>query len=373
MSRRALLLLVLLVLVAEPARLAAQASFDSTAYLRSRVAQLDSLLGHTSASPTTRSRVLAEQAHDHPLRVQVEGRLTLAVPLDVPAQWVSTMAHAADSTLGEFGGIPDETIRRLVLLEVTLTPENAMLAQFKGRPFASLSPVRASDSAEANGSKALEAMAHYFTGTLDSTWQKWLEGQLVLAWNSNLDGERALDDLASVGGYVSGKECLAGMLASCRQWLGLDDSPQPYSVRYRPQELVSALRNSDGSHGNPTEDRCRGGDAQACAEFFTLMSWHPLPSIPASGEMRMSLLRELRERHGKEALRRVLADSAGSVGDRLSHAAGISEDSLVSEWRLWVLGRGRIERVTAGPGDLVSALLFSAILVGMAIRSGRWR
>ena len=57
----------------------------------------------------------------------------------------------------------------------------------------------------------------------------------------------------------------------------------------------------------------------------------------------------------------------------MARAAGVPEDSLISEWRSWVLSRGRSERVSAGVGDFASALIFILLLVAMATRSGRWR
>jgi hypothetical protein len=88
---------------------------------------------------------------------------------------------------------------------------------------------------------------------------------------------------------------------------------------------------------------------------------------------RGSLLRAVRVVHGAAALRRALADTSGSVGVRLARASGVSEDSLLAEWRAWLLTGGGGRRVTADFADGVPVALLGALLLLAAARSGRWR
>ncbi|MFI5279090.1 MAG: hypothetical protein ACHQU1_01235, partial [Gemmatimonadales bacterium] len=66
-------------------------------------------------------------------------------------------------------------------------------------------------------------------------------------------------------------------------------------------------------------------------------------------------------------------DSSGGVGERLARAVGIGEDSLVAEWRAWVLARGRPQRLMATLPQSMSVVVAALLLVFLAARSGRWR
>ena len=98
-----------------------------------------------------------------------------------------------------------------------------------------------------------------------------------------------------------------------------------------------------------------------------------VPPAPAGLASRRSLMRAVHALHGSAALRRALADTLGSVGMRLARASGLTEDALVTEWRIWLLRAGGHSRVTAGVVDALPVVIVGALLLFAAARSGRWR
>jgi hypothetical protein len=97
-----------------------------------------------------------------------------------------------------------------------------------------------------------------------------------------------------------------------------------------------------------------------------------LPSIPAGPALRSSLLAYVRALPG-DLLVPALADHSGPVGERLRRTAGVTEDSLVRGWRIWLLTGGGQRLVTAGVRDALPALVLSGLLLLSATRGGRWR
>jgi hypothetical protein len=66
---------------------------------------------------------------------------------------------------------------------------------------------------------------------------------------------------------------------------------------------------------------------------------------------------------------RALADTTGSIGERLARASGVGEDSLMLEWRYWVLNRGGRPSDRNLLADGVPAVLLAALLLAAARRS----
>jgi hypothetical protein len=367
-ERRAVLLALSLATgILEPAL--AQRAPDSTALLRARLAQVNGLF-------TARAELRHAEEARAPRRLgrtQTEGNFTLLVSEAVPRDTVVRLAASADSILANFGGIPDSFIRTFVHVMPFVSDTAALLASpaMRGR-----SRLRLEWSGELPGFDLrdgwilAEPVVRAFRESRDSTWQAWLDYSYGVYWQPADAGEAAITMLTSPN-YAVGNECLAGRSRSCRLWLGVDRDSQPFLVRYKPEELVSIAqqRTMRGAEGAA----CRAGEAATCARVFERSPWLQVRVIPAPEHLRSSLIRAVRSLHGPDAVRRALADRTGSVGERLSRAAGVSEDSLMTEWRHWVLSRGRMERVSAGAGDALTALLFTALLVGLAARSGRWR
>lgn len=361
--------------LAAPVSLRAQTVRDSLALLRARLAHVDSQLGVREEARRAEEAQSAPSRHG---RVQVIGALTVATHENVPRALIARTAKSADSVLSEFGGIPAEAIRSPILVENALSDTAALLAApaFQRRDRLWIERWLPYDSLDDNGRRFVSPIAAHFRLTLDSTWRSWLPDDYGVYWRADAEGEYALHQLASENTSATGKECLAGTIRSCRYWLGIDADSIAYDVRYHPDELRTAINGISFSRNpGPGMASCRQGDDAACVRLFQGLegNWRPLAVIPAPAAALASLLRSVRALHGADAVRRALADSAGSVGERLARVSGVSEDSLVAQWRMWVLSRGRPERVTAGMGEALSAIAFTVILVGLALRSGRWR
>jgi len=348
----------------------AQRASDSTLLLRARLAQVD-------AQIATREAALREEEARAPARLgrlQTEGNFTLLVRESAPRDSVTRLARSADSMLADFGGIPDSFIQSIVHVMPSVSDTAALLAApgLRGRARVNLQwNVNTQGRSLGNDWLLVEPVVRAFRETRDSTWRAWLDYSYGVYWYPADAGEAAIAHLTSPEA-ATGKECLEGRPRSCRLWLGVDNDSQPFLARYKPEELTQLARGRvlmSGVDGSA----CRAGEAAACARVFENRPWLGVHAIPAPDHMRSSVIRALRQLHGPEAVRRALADRIGSVGERLSRAAGVSEDSLMIEWRHWVLSRGRTERVSAGGGDALMALLVSALLVGLAARSGRWR
>ncbi len=216
------------------------------------------------------------------------------------------------------------------------------------------------------------ALARAYRETLDTAWRSWAPADLALGWIEAREGVAARRDL--MGGAVrSGALCLAGEAAQCRLWLGLDRDAHPFRARYQPGDLrrLISARWWEGEPGREIARECVGGSDEACVRFAE--SGRFLDSIPAGMQARGSLLRAVHRLHGAAAVARALADTSGSIGERLARAAGVGEDSLVAEWRAWLLTSGAGRHVTADLADGLPVAIFGALLLVAALRSGRWR
>jgi hypothetical protein len=351
-----------------PEPILAQQGRDSTALLRTRLAQVDAQVAVRHA----RERQEAEREPPRHGRVQTEGNFTVLVRESVPRDTIAQLARVADSLMADFGGIPDAFVLSGVLVMPTVSDAATLLASpaLKNRRPIQLDWNGEPGTSRRNPMVLLEPVARTFMASRDSVWQAWLQFPYGVHWDREADGETAIYHLTD-SEYQVGRECLAGRLRSCRLWLGVDDDAQPYRARYKPEELVRAIRGR--AMGGADGAACRDGEADACARVLEARPWWGLHRVPAPDHARASLVRALRELHGTEAVRGALADRAGSIGERLARSAGVSEDSLIADWRMWVLRRGRAERVSAGVGDVLTAMLFTALLVTLATRSGRWR
>jgi hypothetical protein len=222
----------------------------------------------------------------------------------------------------------------------------------------------------ADGWPVAIAIARAYDQTLDADWQAWLASDLAVGWKHGRDDAAALRDLGAAA-TRTGSGCLGGNASACRRWLGFDRDPDPYATRYTVAEIrhIVATRPFVEYLG-PVASQCIAGSDEACLRFARSGQ---VPAVPAGLAVTRSVLREVRVVHGADALRRALADTSGAVGQRLSRAAGIGEDSLVAEWRRWLLTGGGHPRVTANMLDALPVLVFGGLLLFAAARSGRWR
>jgi hypothetical protein len=205
--------------------------------------------------------------------------------------------------------------------------------------------------------------------SLDDDWRTWLPVDFGLGGWERAPALWAYDELTRSPWSV-GVRCVAGEPASCRLWLGIDRDSAPYTMRYSVAELRTYFSAGSQEWYAARSDRglsCLQGEDAACVEYA--MHVGRPQQAPSADAGRKSLVRALHALHGRAAVARALADSVGSIGDRLARAAGINEDSLVREWRYWVLTRGGRPRERSFAADAAPVLFAAGLLLFVATRS----
>lgn len=298
------------------------------------------------------------------------GPLTVLLPGSVGTETGRRIASGAAQYVG--GVIPSAFVASRVVVTYAATGVDLKLRAeaLDGRTKV-MADVRAEPDTFADGWVVAVALALDYRETRDSVWGGWLPLDLSLGWTLRRDGPAAVRELMR-GDTRTGADCLAGGVAACRLWLGLDRDTAPYAVRYKPDELRRQIEATWFAWGSAVGvmRRCIAGSDDACVRAAALGAVAPIPAGPAP---RGSVLAFVRSRRGPAPLERALADESGSVGDRLARAAGLPEDSLVQEWRIWLLTGGGQRRVTASVADALPVLMFGGLLLLAAAGSGRWR
>jgi hypothetical protein len=283
------------------------------------------------------------------------------------------VAAGAWASLENLGAIPTAFISSQVVVAYAATgKDSALRAEGLGRRTRLMADVQPTPDTLADGAIVAAVIGQAYRETLDPDWKSWLPLDLALGWTMKREGAAAARELME-GGTQAGAKCLEGDVVHCRLWLGLDREPTPYATRYRPAEirriLVKQFYGWGGWGGLMAQ--CAAGADEACLQLAERSGW--LSPIPADPQARGTMVREVRALHGAEAVKKALADTVGSVGERLARVAGISEDSLVAEWRAWLLTGGGNPKVAAGVREAMPALVFAGLLLLAAARSGRWR
>ena len=172
--------------------------------------------------------------------------------------------------------------------------------------------------------------------------------------------------------WTTTKACFGGDLGACARALALEGAEQPLSLWFTIEEhrRVVLDNRSWWIRREPDYVACADGDDASCT---ALLAEHPyLIRTPLTHTARESLLQIALEVGGDGALGRLVRADSGSIGERLSRAAGVTRDSLVAVWRARILA--------AEPGSTTLTRVagwtaFAWILVAtvIATRSTRWR
>lgn len=278
----------------------------------------------------------------------------------------------ADSLLTAFGAIPTEFIAGTVLVQVDVANRDALLAA--AEPATRVLEVDVARM-QVEGDAVwplVSVVATAYRQELYSDWRDWLPQDLATVWIPEREGVGAMTALTEAI-WSHGQSCLAGNLGSCARWLALDDASNPYGTRYVGEDLRRSIRRVNVLSADQDYETCLLGNDPACLRIAQRHPNFVVALVPANELARASVLRAVHDRYGADALARALRDSVGSRGDRLSRATGASLDSVLSHWRLYVLRRGHVDRVTAGWPHVLSAVLTAGLLAALAARSGRWR
>lgn len=173
------------------------------------------------------------------------------------------------------------------------------------------------------------------------------------------------------------RRCFLGDIGRCNDVLQLNDSSGLLERWYvTPAEREALVTGSfsfyfDRGVTVPSLRRCREHDADACTALLRSLPPGTLPR-PLTHVARAVLVREALRSGGRDAYRRLVADSAAGMAARLSSAAGMEIDSLVIRWRNEVLA-ARPAPLTLPWWASVAAVGWTALFGFCALRSSRWR
>jgi len=312
--------------------------------------------------------VAREERHRERLATRFDaGAVTVILPASVGDATGRRFVEGAARILDSAGVIPASFIAsRIVVAYAAAGVDSLVRAAGLDKRVRLWADISAAPDTLADGLLAADVLAQSFRGTLDRDWRKWLPSDMGIGWAMRLEGVEAVRELMA-GETRAGALCLAGYPVDCRLWLGLDRGATPY----RAAEIRTLVAAHWWPRSRSIVAQCVAGSDEACEAVArdSLM----IPLAPAGAASRGSFLRAVRRLHGDVALREALADTTGSVGERLARASHLSEDSLVAEWRSWILSGGGQPRVTADLRDAVPAVLVAALLLLAAARTGRWR
>lgn len=198
----------------------------------------------------------------------------------------------------------------------------------------------------------------------DSVIRSWAGSGVDLLWNARERNPLIIAELIT-GRSSSGRGCLSGRVESCAIWLGLDDRSTYTAEDARRQLRVLFPQEPDWLPG--LYGACRQGDDDSC--FRANIFGH----FVSSDEARRSLFHFIAATYGPDATRRLLADHTGSIGSRITRATGKQPVELATEWRAWLFAEAHWRPVTAGVRETIPAIVVVGMMLGLAMRSGRWR
>lgn len=365
MSRAARIASAALLLAAP---LAAQRPAASRARLQELLARAESLVAADSLRNEGERQALVNRRQATVWR----GR-ALAVVLwnAVPPGHARAIVAGAESLLAAFAVVPEPVQGRLVVIQEGVTRRAQVLGEhdLAGRDVAVMEWFWDDRQDTSNATWLIaRAVTRAYAAGLPAEWQAWLKDEFGLLWTGR-EGLAAMGSLAETD-IAAGQACLAGRSRSCELWLGIDEGANPYTERYTPAELRRQL-SSWTWRQDPERAACTAGDDVACIRYAAReRAVEPAPAPPLA---RASLVRAVRDLYGAAAVQLAFADTVGPLAARLSSAARVSRDSLMTAWRGWVLRRGRPDRVRLGTGQVLTSLLAAAACLALAMRSGRWR
>lgn len=209
----------------------------------------------------------------------------------------------------------------------------------------------------------------------DKAFKDWA-GVVIRPSTSSLPIELQLSYVALVTSHYSvGRECFVGSLESCRSLLGLDwpfDPVKQFRTSAERKEAVGGMVfGYSESQEMAAMKPCTSGDDSVCVRVIRQVDPSRLPSMMGP-IVRQTLVRMALSLGGKEAYARLTADSTLPMDQRLTAAAGVPLDSLLSFWQSSVIAARpkSVELPVYGPVvGLAWVLLFGTV----ALRSSRWR
>jgi hypothetical protein len=211
---------------------------------------------------------------------------------------------------------------------------------------------------------------------LDARLADWLGGPLRPTQRPQEDAAVVYLQLVTAPSTAV-RQCFLGDIARCRQVLQLGDTAglleQWYSTPQEREWLVTSgfanyfnQRATAAAYG-----RCAAHRDADCTALLRALPAGTLPR-PLAHAARALLLRETLRSGGRDAYRRLAADSTGAVGERIARAGHLPLDSLVVRWRNAVLA-ARPRALTIPWWAALAAVGWTAVFGYCALRSSRWR
>jgi hypothetical protein len=173
------------------------------------------------------------------------------------------------------------------------------------------------------------------------------------------------------------RACFLGDIARCKDVLQVGDSTGLLSRWYvTPAEREDLVIGSftdyfaRGATALPLQ-KCRQHRDDACTALLQSLPPGTLPR-PLAQAARLLLVREALSAGGRDAYRRLVARPTAPIAARLSSAAQMDIDSLVTRWRNTVLAARPVPVILPWWAS-VAAIGWTAFFGFCALRSSRWR
>jgi hypothetical protein len=173
------------------------------------------------------------------------------------------------------------------------------------------------------------------------------------------------------------RACFLGDIARCGDALGLGDSDgvleRWYPTGSERRGLVRGPFAEFLNRGaNAAAFRaCIANNDAACTQLLRSLPPGSLPK-PLTQGVRLTLIREALRLGGRDAYRRLLAQPAAPLADRMAAAAGVPVESLLADWRRSML-TARPRPVTLPLWAFFTAVGWMAFFAACGLRSSRWR
>ena len=239
-----------------------------------------------------------------------------------------------------------------------------------------------------------DAVLRFSEGALwegvDSTLASWLQGEQLLQEVAPRGlPRRAFYDLVTSPATVA-RGCLVGDAGACAAALRLVEPRDALTSWYDPaghRALLRRLPSRKGRYALEYYDCMEEGDDVGCLTLLRGLTGTGLASAadqpaefdlrmrlpdPLGAEARRLLLDRIQALGGRGAWGRLVQSPATSLADRVEFAAGAPLDSLLASWRTTVLGAAPPPPVVSGT-SMTLALLWTALALGLGMRSTRWR
>jgi hypothetical protein len=198
----------------------------------------------------------------------------------------------------------------------------------------------------------------------------WLRGSVPTGTISPADAEDLAAELLRTPARTN-RACFAGGAQACASTLGVRvgaDTLDEWFERSTWPRLAGMVYGELNGLERVARQHCMdGGDLSACRSILT-----PARVLPPVGVIgRQYLLQLALESGGASAFERLNADTGATIEQRLAGAAGVPIDTLLERWSagLRAVPRGP----AAPPQELLLGLVWSGLLLAVALRGSRWR